>query len=109
MTTDSTSEEDNVPPPLPAKTRESCDYSNLPNTEHSPINQSMYPRKINRCLSSGKYTNKPLPEIPNSVINNNSYDFVEQFKAVSLDEKRRPPTPPPKPSRNSKHIPDVSV
>lgn len=87
---------------MPAKTRESSDYSNLPNSEHSPINQSTLPRKTYRCLSSGKYTNKPLPEIPNHAINNNCYDIVESFKSVSLEEKRRPPTPPPKPSRNSK-------
>lgn len=86
VTTDSTSEDDTIPPPLPAKSRELCDYSNLPPSDSSP-NSANNTLRSNR----GKYKNKPLPAVPLTV--NQSYDYVEP---------RRPPTPPPKPSKNIK-------
>lgn len=42
------------------------------------------------------WANKPLPAIPGSVPN---YEYVNGIK---FDDRKRPPTPPPKPSRNSK-------
>lgn len=129
VTTDSTaSEEDNVPPPLPAKTRESSDYSNLPSLD-SPSSLNCHHSfdtriSINRSVSmisghSGRYTNKPLPAIPTestvivSAINS-SYDLVETRMRPLNDSRMRPrpPTPPPKPSRNSKTVhsaPDFEV
>lgn len=102
-TTDSTtSEEDSIPPPLPAKTRESNDYSNLPpaaSNHHTDI----------ACLENysiviGKWNHhKPLPAEPNSIVNA-SYEYVETRNSTIFEDKRRPPTPPPKPSRNSKYV-----
>lgn len=105
VTTDSTASEEDVsvvPPPLPAKSRESSDYSNLPNADDSygTIKQS-----------PGKYKNKPLPALPtgatptitNITAINASYDYVEARNFVHRGTVR-PPTPPPKPSRNSKYV-----
>lgn len=86
------SEDDTVPPPLPAKTRDSNDYSNLADGRES--RGSCGGSGAGR--NSGKYTNKPLPAIP-------AYDLVET-RNPCVDVKRRPPTPPPKPSRNSKYV-----
>lgn len=91
MTTDSTSEDDGVPPPLPAKTREHSDYSNLPIADNSAKNGT---------LPGSKYKHKPLPDIPSST----PYDMVDARNFAIDDRQRRPPTPPPKPSRNSKCI-----
>lgn len=96
VTTDSTaSEEDiSVPPPLPAKSRESSDYSNLPNNDDNNTGT------ISR--SPGKYKNKPLPALPTAAVNS-SYDYVEARNFLHRGAVR-PPTPPPKPSRNSKYV-----
>lgn len=97
VTTDSTtSEDDTIPPPLPAKTRDSNDYSNLP---ISCVNIRETGNE-NYSIIVGRWGNRPLPAEPN-FISNSSYDYVD---AQSLMEKQRPrpPTPPPKPSRNSK-------
>lgn len=75
MTTDSTtSEDDNVPPPLPAKMRESTDYSSLDtalighlyDTQHGAPLQLRAPlnRSLSMSVGSGRYTNKPLPAVP---------------------------------------------
>lgn len=89
VTTDSTnSEEDLIPPPLPAKARDSHDYSNTPASE---ITKSGY-----RTLP------KPFRPLPGSA--NSNYDSFES-KIFIVDDKKRPPTPPPKPSRNSKYVP----
>ncbi|KAJ6638701.1 Dedicator of cytokinesis protein 1 [Pseudolycoriella hygida] len=95
VTTDSTaSEEDiSVPPPLPAKSRESSDYSNLPNADDNTGTITRNP---------GKYKNKPLPALPTAAVNA-SYDYVEARNFVHRGAVR-PPTPPPKPSRNSKYV-----
>lgn len=97
VTTDSTaSEEDiSVPPPLPAKSRESSDYSNLPNNDDNNTGT------ISR--SPGKYKNKPLPALPTTAAVNSSYDYVEARNFLHRGAVR-PPTPPPKPSRNSKYV-----
>lgn len=100
VTTDSTtSEDDSIPPPLPAKTRESSDYSNLPPTTiHDNLVHENY------SIVIGKWGNKPLPAEP-ICIANASYEYVEGRNSCLSDDKRRPPTPPPKPSRNSKYVP----
>ncbi|XP_055851030.1 dedicator of cytokinesis protein 1 isoform X1 [Episyrphus balteatus] len=87
-TTDSTSEEDLKPPPLPAKTRDSTDFTSLTGG-------------IDWTQSSSFVTMSPTS------IMNSTYEYVEATNPVltAADDKRRPPTPPPKPSRNSKHIP----
>lgn len=104
VTTDSTaSEDDTIPPPLPAKTRESNDYSNLPPTYTSIIECQ---GNENYSIVTAKWTTKrPLPAEPNS-IDNASYEYVEARNSISIDDKRRAPTPPPKPSRNSKYVPN---
>lgn len=114
VTTDSTTSEDDIPPPLPVKTRDSSDYSNLPNSPNNNDNMAT-------LRNTGKYKNKPLPAIPTTAVTqelssppppqtltvigavNQSYDYVET-KNPCLDDKRRPPTPPPKPARNSKYV-----
>lgn len=95
VTTDSTTSEDE-PPPLPVKTRESSDYSNLP----------LSPCSVNDSIGNGNgnYSfvrlKKPLPAEPVS-----SYDYADPTKLL---ENRRPPTPPPKPSRGTKYVPASS-
>ncbi|XP_059611933.1 dedicator of cytokinesis protein 1 isoform X1 [Phlebotomus argentipes] len=97
VTTDSTaSDEDLIPPPLPAKTRDSTDYTNLPNEES---NCGVPPRQNIRSSSS----NKPLPQLP--IVVNVNYEYVEARNfCIGNDERKRPPTPPPKPTRNSKGV-----
>ncbi|XP_062554821.1 dedicator of cytokinesis protein 1 isoform X3 [Armigeres subalbatus] len=101
-----TSEEDLVPPPLPMKTRD-CDYSNV------PLNDSALHR---RATTASHYVScKPLPPVPSphgsNVVVNSAYDVVETRNnsvivissgCTIYDERKRPPTPPPKPARNSK-------
>ncbi|XP_037029968.1 dedicator of cytokinesis protein 1 isoform X7 [Bradysia coprophila] len=96
VTTDSTASEEDiaVPPPLPAKSRESSDYSNLPNTDDNTGTIKQSP---------GKYKNKPLPALPTAAAINSSYDYVEARNFMNRAAVR-PPTPPPKPSRNSKYV-----
>ncbi|XP_055696670.1 dedicator of cytokinesis protein 1 isoform X2 [Lutzomyia longipalpis] len=97
VTTDSTaSDEDQIPPPLPAKTRDSTDYSNLPNDDS---NCGAHPRQNIRSAIS----NKPLPQLP--IVVNVNYEYVEARNfCIGNDERKRPPTPPPKPTRNSKGV-----
>lgn len=99
VTTDSTASEEDiaVPPPLPAKSRESSDYSNLPTNDDNTGTIKQSP---------GKYKNKPLPALPTATTtaaNNSSYDYVEARNFLHRGTVR-PPTPPPKPSRNSKYV-----
>lgn len=103
VTTDSTaSEDDSIPPPLPAKTRESNDYSNLPPVYTSTIECQ---GNENYSIVTARWsTKRPLPAEPNG-IENASYEFVETRNSCLIDDKRRPPTPPPKPSRGSKIVP----
>lgn len=95
VTTDSqTSEEDTVPPPLPLKNRDS-DYGNLPDeVQYASL-------RSNKSYGS----NKPLPPVPG--VSNSHYETVEArnheiFFVNDAKQARRPPTPPPKPLRNSK-------
>ncbi|XP_054081200.1 dedicator of cytokinesis protein 1 isoform X2 [Zeugodacus cucurbitae] len=91
---DSTSEEDLIPPPLPAKTRDSTDFSSFTYSMDFPITPlSPYTLTTVTTTTTQQHTS----------ISNGSYEYVEAKNFV-LTEKR-PPTPPPKPSRNSKHIP----
>lgn len=100
VTTDSTtSEDDSIPPPLPAKTRDSNDYSNLP---LACVNIQDSCGSENYSIVVGRWGNKPLPAEP-ICINNSSYDYVDA--QTLIENRRRPPTPPPKPTRNSKFVP----
>lgn len=103
VTTDSTaSEDDSIPPPLPAKTRDSNDYSNLPPAYTTTIECH---GNENYSIVTAKWpTKRALPAEPIS-IDNVSYEFVESRNSCMIDDKRRPPTPPPKPNRSSKHVP----
>lgn len=80
--------------------RESNDYSNLP---LNCVNIHDNLGNENYSIIVGRWGNRPLPAEP-LCITNASYDYVD---AHSLMEKQRPrpPTPPPKPSRNSKYVP----
>lgn len=107
VTTDSTtSEDDSIPPPLPAKSsRESSnDYSNLPSSGISILDNSN--GNENYSIVTGRRGhNRPLPAEP-TCTTNASYEYVESKNPCLLDDKRRPPTPPPKPSRsNNKYVP----
>ncbi|XP_067619455.1 dedicator of cytokinesis protein 1 isoform X2 [Eurosta solidaginis] len=100
-TTDSTSEEDLIPPPLPAKTRDSTDFSSFTySIDWNPNNFPMSPLSTSTITTT---TSTIIQQTQLNSITNNNYEYVEARNIV-LAEKR-PPTPPPKPSRNSKHIP----
>lgn len=101
MTTDSTtSEDDTIPPPLPAKTRDSNDYSNLPMT---CMNIHDTCASENYSIVVGRRGNRPLPAEP-LCKNDESHDYVDA-QSLMENKRPRPPTPPPKPSRNSKFLP----
>lgn len=89
-----------MPPPLPAKTRDSNDYSNLPPAAVTHIEAC----SENYSIVVVNRSQRPLPAEPNGVTNA-SYEFVEAKQVNVIEDKRRPPTPPPKPSRNSRMIP----
>lgn len=125
MTTDSTaSEDDNVPPPLPAKMRESADYSSLDAASMGGLYEAHASRgPLNRSLSmsvgSGRYTNKPLPAVPQqpqpysgqssqssssttitSITSHNAaYDMVETAQQQLADLQLQSPPPPPMEAR----------
>ncbi|XP_023175587.2 dedicator of cytokinesis protein 1 isoform X3 [Drosophila hydei] len=108
-TTDSTSEEDIRPPPLPAKTRDSTDFSSLTHSlDWNPNGYTML-----NVLSSNTNTNSSISisttTMTKTSITNATYEYVEatNFSLPGINDasKPRPPTPPPKPSRHSKHIP----
>lgn len=113
VTTDSTtSEDDNVPPPLPAKMRESTDYSSFIESAgatgglYEPPSSLQLRAHLNRSHSlsvgSGRYTNKPLPAVPQqqqpgsnnsssttitsiqSISHNASYDMVETSTMTTM-------------------------
>lgn len=110
-TTDSTSEEDLIPPPLPAKTRDSTDFSSL----NYSLDWNASSFSLGGALSpNGTMTrNTTTCSTTSTSIVNTSYEYVETknflittcSSPIANDDKKRPPTPPPKPSRNSKHIP----
>ncbi|XP_068155287.1 dedicator of cytokinesis protein 1 isoform X1 [Drosophila tropicalis] len=105
-TTDSTSEEDIRPPPLPAKTRDSTDFTSLTHSlDWNPNGYAMLNALSNTSTSSITTTTT----MTKTSITNTTYEYLEatNFSLINAQDsnKPRPPTPPPKPSRNSKHIP----
>jgi len=103
-TTDSTSEEDIRPPPLPAKARDSTDFTSLSqNMDWTPNGYAMLSTISNTSSMSTTST------LTKTSITNTTYEYLEttNFSLVGAIDgnKPRPPTPPPKPSRHSKHIP----
>ncbi|XP_034662928.1 dedicator of cytokinesis protein 1 isoform X1 [Drosophila subobscura] len=111
-TTDSTSEEDIRPPPLPAKTRDSTDFTSLShNMDWTPNGYAMLSTQTS--FTSNSSSTGTSTTMTKTSITNNTYEYLEATNfslvgavAASPDgNKPRPPTPPPKPSRHSKHIP----
>ncbi|KAH8388441.1 hypothetical protein KR093_006384, partial [Drosophila rubida] len=109
-TTDSTSEEDIRPPPLPAKTRDSTDFSSLSHSlDWNPSGYTM----LNVLSSNTSTTSSSISTttLTKTSITNTTYEYLEttnfsvQGGTQQDASKPRPPTPPPKPSRHSKHIP----
>ncbi|XP_031633257.1 dedicator of cytokinesis protein 1 isoform X2 [Contarinia nasturtii] len=99
-----TSEDDSIPaPPLPPKTRDSNDYSNLPITCVN-IHDSCGSENYSIVVGRWGHHNRPLPAEP-LCISNSSYDYVDAQTLIENNKRPRPPTPPPKPSRNSKFVP----
>lgn len=100
VTTDSTtSEEDSVPPPLPAKTRDSTDLSSFSPSFSCTIE---CPGNENYSIVKANWSSKKVPA--NQIcVENASYEFIRE--SFSYDDKRKPPTPPPKPNRGSKYVP----
>lgn len=91
VTTDSTtSEEDAVPPPLPAKTRDSTDFSSAPPSFTCTM----------QCQGNENYStvrvNWERTKIPTSPIcvDNATYEYVGLRDPYAYDDKRKPPTPP---------------
>ncbi|XP_030369556.1 dedicator of cytokinesis protein 1 isoform X2 [Scaptodrosophila lebanonensis] len=110
-TTDSTSEEDIRPPPLPAKTRDSTDFSSFSHSlDWNPAGYAMLSQLSNMSNSSNisNISSASTMTKTTSIINK-SYEYTEVTNLTLISgldsNKPRPPTPPPKPSRNSKHIP----
>lgn len=101
VTTDSTaSDDDSLPPPLPIKTRESSDYSNL--ISGNAVASNSLEHENYSIVSSEKWLiRNTLNEM--ETVENSNYEYVETRNSAIVDDKRRPPppTPPPKPSRNS--------
>ncbi|KAK2584698.1 hypothetical protein KPH14_007033 [Odynerus spinipes] len=81
-TTDSTTSEDDAPPPLPMKTRE-ADYCNLPEEFNDHRISAMTENSNNTSRSFGQWIKNKLPTPTDD-------DLENQTKA---------PTPPPKPKR----------
>ncbi|EDV94993.1 dedicator of cytokinesis protein 1 isoform X2 [Drosophila grimshawi] len=102
-TTDSTSEEDLRPPPLPAKTRDSTDFSSL--THSLDWNPNGYSMLSNVSINTSNIISSMTTTMTKTSITNTSYEYVEATNFSIDPSKPRPPTPPPKPSRHSKHIP----
>ncbi|XP_070136941.1 dedicator of cytokinesis protein 1 isoform X2 [Drosophila bipectinata] len=104
-TTDSTSEEDIRPPPLPAKSRDSTDFSSLHSMDWAPNGYALLSQMSNTSSSSMSTTTT----LTKTSITNTTYEYLQatNFSVVNAIDgsKPRPPTPPPKPSRHSKHIP----
>lgn len=106
-TTDSTSEEDIRPPPLPAKTRDSTDFSSLTHSlDWNPNGYTMLNVLSSNSSTSGSISTTTMTK---TSITNTTYEYLEatNFSMPGIQDasKPRPPTPPPKPSRHSKHIP----
>lgn len=78
-TTDSTASEDDLPPPLPVKTRE-ADYCNLPEELSANYCGTGSINSLNRSLGQWSKSKLPTP-------------------TDDLDVQTKPPTPPPKPKR----------
>lgn len=91
-TTDSTASDDDTPPPLPAKTRES-DYSNLSDKDSIGLSDYSSPIITNNIMVGGHvlffiiyiYLFKFL-----------FYLHIQPLPLVDPQEPVRPPTPPPK-------------
>lgn len=98
VTTDSAaSDEDSIPPPLPLKTRDSSDYNNMPTVSahiFTNLEQENY-----SIVVSDKWVNRT---VHSSSMENATYEFVETRNSALIDDKPRPPTPPPKPCKNNK-------
>lgn len=106
-TTDSNSEEDLQPPPLPAKTRDSTDFSNLNHSlSWNATKMTENILNIDKQAISATGTNSIINtsyeyvDTRNFIVNN----ITDALLNIKYDKHRRPPTPPPKPSRNSKNI-----
>lgn len=83
--------------------RESTDYTNLP-SPYVSIQDGLGNENYSTVV--GRWNNRPLPAEPITNIScNASYEYVETRSICSIEDKRRPPTPPPKPSRNHKYVP----
>ena len=108
-TTDSTSEEDLIPPPLPAKTRDSTDFTSLNYSLDWNSNSFSLGGGAKSPTGTITRTTSCTTTSSSTSIVNSSYEYVEAKNFIitqtSLDDRKRPPTPPPKPSRNSKYIP----
>ncbi|ETN61959.1 dedicator of cytokinesis protein 1 [Anopheles darlingi] len=129
ITNDSTtSEEDAVPPPLPLKTSSRCDtgndYANFGSrTEYRSSSQQAAVTNASHYITFKPMLATPITEqqhcnkTHDGIANNASYDTVQTTGNHNIiiinsvtgpgtgaiyDDKRRPPTPPPKPARNVK-------
>lgn len=99
VTTDSqTSEEDNVPPPLPQKNRDSDTVSFADDSLRSEIIEDFY-QTVSRPMAV---------KTEHKIVSNSHYELVEikNREVIFANEekvtKKSPPTPPPKPIRASK-------
>lgn len=100
MTTDSTASDDDTPPPLPAKTRES-EYSNLSDRDSLGLSDYCSPIIINNIMVCNIFIyvlyNKMYKRI-NKYLNILYFNMKPSLPLVNnnLEENVRPPTPPPK-------------
>ncbi|XP_076395116.1 dedicator of cytokinesis protein myoblast city isoform X3 [Megachile rotundata] len=83
-TTDSTASEDDLPPPLPMKTRE-ADYCNLPEELSTHYCGTGSINNLNRSIGQWSKNKLPTP-------------------TDDLDIQTKPPTPPPKPKKPPSYI-----
>lgn len=95
MTTDSTASDDDTPPPLPAKTRES-EYSNLSDRDSLGLSDYCSSIIMNNIVVSIIYCiNFFYNIIYFYKIIDNFFFYIKPLPLINLEDVR-PPTPPPK-------------
>ncbi|KFB45954.1 AGAP004320-PA-like protein [Anopheles sinensis] len=122
-----TSEEDStVPPPLPLKTRNDADYSNIAGKGATTVLNLTDQQQRHQFQSSYSISSPQASNASHYITFKTDHDSRGDHRVILInsssvsstvcspggcsspppgayDDRKRPPTPPPKPARNSKH------